>query len=105
MNGRPNKVADTCYAWWVGASFHILGHPELYNREALQRYLLEATQHSALGGFGKVAGDLPDLHHSYLGLAALGLTSTTDVKAVDGGMCISKEASDRLPALWKSWKG
>ena len=23
FNGRPNKIADTCYAWWVGASLKV----------------------------------------------------------------------------------
>lgn len=103
MNGRTNKVADTCYAWWVCGSFHMLGHPNLYNKEALQRYLLQKTQHPALGGFGKFPGDLPDLYHSYMGLAALGLTHVEGLKAVDGTMCISEEATARLPSLWKAW--
>lgn len=103
MNGRTNKVADTCYAWWVCGSLHILGHPNLYNQEAVQRYLLQKTQHPALGGFGKTPGALPDLYHSYMGLAALGLTGFEGLKAVDGTMCISEEASARLPSLWKAW--
>lgn len=105
MNGRTNKVADTCYAWWVCGSLHILDHPDLYHKSALQRYLLQKTQHPALGGFGKFPGDLPDLYHSYMGLAALGLTHVEGLKAVDGTMCISEEASARLPSLWQAWKG
>ncbi|KAK4500469.1 hypothetical protein PRZ48_008658 [Zasmidium cellare] len=103
MNGRTNKVADTCYAWWVGGSFSILNQPNLWDHAAMQKYLLEKTQHPALGGFGKFPGDLPDLYHSCLGLAALGLTGLEGIKEVDGMMCISKDASARLPALWKSW--
>lgn len=103
MNGRTNKVADTCYAWWAGASFHMMGHPELYDRDALQRYLLGKTQHTALGGFGKFPGDLPDLYHSYLGLAALGLSETEGIKRVCPAMCISKDAGSRLLELWKTW--
>ncbi|KAF2158887.1 hypothetical protein M409DRAFT_71431 [Zasmidium cellare ATCC 36951] len=103
MNGRTNKVADTCYAWWVCASFSILQQPNLWDHSALQKYLLDKTQHPALGGFGKFPGDLPDLYHSCLGLAALGLTGLEGIKEVDGMMCISKDASERLPALWKSW--
>ena len=103
MNGRTNKVADTCYAWWAGAPLHILGHGNLYNHEAVQRYLLERTQHPVLGGFGKFPGDLPDLYHSYIGLAALSLAGSTDVKEIDAGMCVSKEASAKLERLWKAW--
>lgn len=103
MNGRTNKVADTCYAWWVCGSFHILGHARMWQNDALQRYLLGKTQHPALGGFGKFPGDLPDLYHSYMGLAALGLTGIDGLKPVDGTMCISEEASARLPLMWKAW--
>lgn len=103
MNGRPNKTADTCYGWWVCGSFEMMEQPGMYCRTRLQRYLLASTQHAALGGFGKFPGDLPDLYHSYLGLATLGLMGHGDVKNVDGTMCISKEASARLPALWDAW--
>lgn len=103
MNGRMNKVADTCYAFWVGASLHILRRPALCDQKALRKYLLEKTQHPILGGFGKFPGDLPDLYHSYLGLAALSLAGGEQVKELDGGMCLSKSALVRLPTLWDQW--
>lgn len=104
MNGRTNKVADTCYAFWSTAPLHIMRQPDIYNQDAIRRYLLLKTQHPVLGGFGKFPGDLPDLYHSYLGLAALSLAGSDDIKELDGGLCMSKEARDRLPALWKSWQ-
>ncbi|KAK4540304.1 hypothetical protein LTR36_009616 [Oleoguttula mirabilis] len=103
MNGRTNKVADTCYAFWVGASLDIVGCVTLCNRAGLRRYLLGKTQHGVLGGFGKFPGDLPDLYHSYLGLAALSLAGSDQVKRLDGGMCLSAEARGRLPGLWDAW--
>ncbi|SMR57693.1 unnamed protein product [Zymoseptoria tritici ST99CH_3D1] len=112
MNGRTNKVADTCYAWWVGASISLLTQApspratqrppnHMFGAPALQTYLLSKTQHPALGGFGKFPGDLPDLYHSYMGLAALGLIGTEGIKSVDAGMCISAEAEQRVHGLWK----
>ncbi|TKA63773.1 hypothetical protein B0A55_10464 [Friedmanniomyces simplex] len=103
MNGRINKVADTCYGFWAGASLHIMQQPNLYHHEAVRRYLLGKTQHLVLGGYGKFPGDLPDLLHSYLGLAALSLAGHDQVKEIDGGMCLSKEARSRLPAIWESF--
>ena len=103
MNGRTNKLADTCYAWWGGASLYLLGQPTLYNQSAVRDYLLEKTQHPVLGGFGKFPGDLPDLYHSCLGLAALSLAGGEDVKEIDAGMCISKDAKARLKGLWQAW--
>jgi len=101
MNGRPNKVADTCYAFWVSACLHIMQQPTLFDQRGLRRYLLEKTQHPVLGGFGKFPGDLPDLYHSYLGLAALSLAGSNEVKDLDGGMCVSKDARARVSTLWK----
>ena len=104
MNGRTNKVADTCYAFWVGASLHVMQCPTVYDHSAVRRYLLGKTQHPVLGGFGKFPGDLPDLLHAYLGLAALSLSGSGDVKELDASMCISKSASSKLPNLWRAWQ-
>jgi geranylgeranyl transferase type-1 subunit beta len=99
--GRPHKPADTCYAWWVCGSLHLLpGGAELYNRPALRQYLLDKTQHPVLGGFSKFPGDPPDLYHSYLGLAAFALERNGVVKEIDAGMCISAEARVRVGSLW-----
>ena len=103
MNGRTNKVADTCYAFWVGASLDILKSSKLSDQSAVRCYLLGKTQHGVLGGFGKFPGDLPDLYHSYLGLAALSLAGSDQIKVLDGGMCLSKDARARLPKLWDAW--
>ena len=58
FNGRFNKVADTCYSWWVGASLGMLDRPHLQNFDAAERYLLDKTQHQ-IGGFCKMPGDPP----------------------------------------------
>ena len=58
FNGRYNKVADTCYAWWVGGSLGILNRPHLQDFNATERYLLDKTQHH-IGGFSKMPGDPP----------------------------------------------
>ncbi|KAL1304644.1 hypothetical protein AAFC00_003607 [Neodothiora populina] len=103
FNGRCNKIADTCYAFWVGASLNIMNHSSLTSTTSLRRYLLEKTAHRTLGGFGKLAGDLPDIYHSCLGLAALSLTGDEDLKALDASLCISQEARGRLDAIWARW--
>lgn len=81
----------------------ILGQSQLPSRQSLRRWLLEKTAHTALGGFGKHAGDLPDVYHSSLGLAALSLMGDNDLKELDATMCISKEAKGRLKQIWRKW--
>jgi len=90
----------------------------------IRRYLLDKTQHR-IGGFSKMPGDLPDIYHSYLGLAALALfgldgddndsDGTQDVaskgarnadKFIIGGLdptlCFSVRAKDWLEGLpWR----
>ena len=103
MSGRANKVADTCYAFWAGASLHMLEQGNLYDRDAVMKYLLEKTQNTITGGFGKLPGDPPDLYHSYLGLAALSLAGSDEVKTLDAAMCISVESKSRLSVIWRRW--
>jgi geranylgeranyl transferase type-1 subunit beta len=110
MCGRPCKPADTCYAFWAGASLQLLGQGRanaLHDPAALRSYLLTLTQHPVMGGFSKFPGDKwADLYHSYLGLAALSLASTKEereedgVKELDPGMCVSVEVRGRLEAIW-----
>jgi len=110
MCGRPCKPADTCYAFWAGASLQLLGQGRanaLHDPGALRAYLLTLTQHPVMGGFSKFPGDKwADLYHSYLGLAALSLASTQEeraedgVKELDAGMCVSVEARSRLKGIW-----
>lgn len=109
FSGRLNKVADTCYAFWVLGSLHTLDRARLAETQSLKRYLLEETQHEYMGGFGKLPGDKADLYHSYLGLAALSLCGSEGereqwgLKALDGGMCVSVSARDGLSRVWGLW--
>ncbi|KAK5104811.1 geranylgeranyl transferase type-1 subunit beta, partial [Cryomyces antarcticus] len=91
FNGRCNKLADTCYAFWVGASLDVLHKAPIASRPRSRRYLLDRTQHPA-GGFAKHPGDPPDIYHSYLGLAALALMREPALKPLDAIMCVSVAA-------------
>lgn len=113
LSGRTNKIADTCYAFWVGASLEVssftrsngeacapyadhchraatkmLSSLHLIDALPVRRYLLARTQH-LVGGFGKLPGDPPDAYHAYLGLAALslldGATARAKTRADPGG--------------------
>jgi geranylgeranyl transferase type-1 subunit beta len=95
FNGRTNKVADTCYFWWVGGALANLGQLDsLVDREAARRFLLEKMQHR-IGGFGKSPGSPPDLYHSFFGLAVLGLLGDEreggKVRAFDAGLAVPRE--------------
>jgi len=90
MCGRPNKLEDTCYSYWVGGTLHLLNESHLLNGWALRDYVLSCQ--STYGGFGKLVGAMPDVLHSFYSLAWLSLSveqgccdddEDTDVKAYD----------------------
>ncbi|XP_078436276.1 prenyltransferase family protein isoform X2 [Wolffia australiana] len=72
FQGRSNKASDTCYAFWVLGVLRILGAHQFIDRESLRSFLLSCQ--SKWGGFSKFPElQMPDLYHSYYGLAAFGL--------------------------------
>ena len=73
MQGRPNKLEDTCYSYWIGGTLHLLSASHLVDGWALREYVLECQ--SPYGGFGKVLGAMPDLLHSFYSLAWLSLSN------------------------------
>jgi len=101
VNGRENKIGDTCYAYWVCAPLEILGHLHLVDRKPIRRWLLDKTQH-AVGGFGKLPGDHPDIYHSFLGLMVLSIFGEAGLQDVDTALCITKKAKRHLESLpWR----
>ncbi|KAL2019354.1 hypothetical protein VTK56DRAFT_9734 [Thermocarpiscus australiensis] len=88
-NGRCNKVADTCYTWWVGASLANLGRQDLvadWWRPA-RRFLLDKTAHR-IGGFSKHPGGPPDVYHACFGLTALAVMGEPGLNAVDSALAV-----------------
>ncbi|KAG6879072.1 hypothetical protein C0992_005352 [Termitomyces sp. T32_za158] len=98
FRGRTNKLVDGCYSWWCGGAFALLealgvgkqdhtvpakaGEPKpkteewadvddsLFNRRALQEYLLYAGQHPA-GGLRDKPPKNPDAYHTLYCLSGL----------------------------------
>ncbi|KAM0522457.1 hypothetical protein ACHAPE_002047 [Trichoderma viride] len=95
FNGRWNKKADTCYTWWACSMFRLLDADYVYDAVPTGNYLLDITQH-IIGGFGKAVGEPPDIYHSYLGLATVGLIGGHDLKEVDAGLCCSTDTVRKI---------
>jgi geranylgeranyl transferase type-1 subunit beta len=101
MNGRCNKIADTCYAYWVSTPLQILGRMDIISPKPIRRYLLDKTQH-AMGGFGKVVDDPPDMYHSFLGMMVLAMFGEPGLQNVDAALCITDRAKRHLESLpWR----
>jgi hypothetical protein len=59
------------------------------------RFLLEQSQH-LIGGFSKYPGDVPDIYHSYFGLATLAMLEHPDLKPLHTVTCTPMDAIDFL---------
>lgn len=40
LNGRPEKLPDVCYSWWVLASLTMLGRLHWVHKQSLQQFVL-----------------------------------------------------------------
>lgn len=106
FNGRPNKLADTCYSFWIGASLALLNGFTYVDQISLMQFVL-ATQDPIIGGFGKHEGVDPDGLHSYLGISGLSLISNDishlGLNPVEPSLNISSRAFKHLKDLHKTW--
>ncbi|GAQ78958.1 geranylgeranyl transferase beta subunit [Klebsormidium nitens] len=82
LQGRANKDADTCYAFWVGASLEMLGGYSFLDRQSLRRFLFRC-QNQKYGGFSKHPGELPDLLHTFYGICGLSLVGQDGLRRID----------------------
>merc|ERR1719470_223490 len=95
LNGRPEKLPDVCYSWWVLASLAILGRIHWVDKDKLVTFIL-ACQDSETGGFADRPGDLPDPFHTLFGVAGLSLLGDTTVKDVNPLFCMPQYVLDRV---------
>lgn len=66
FQGRPNKLVDTCYSFWLGGTLHLLNVLDKIDFKSNREYIL-STQDNLLGGFAKAPDIHPDPLHTYLG--------------------------------------
>lgn len=89
FQGRENKFADTCYVYWCLNSINTLNFSLcdltcVYSNA--EKYLIDKTQNTLIGGFSKTNEDDPDVYHTSLGIAALSLMHSE----FNGLLCIPK---------------
>ncbi|KAJ2315068.1 CAAX farnesyltransferase (FTase) subunit beta [Coemansia sp. RSA 2611] len=110
FNGRTNKLVDGCYSYWVGGAFPILqkalerspSDDYLYERVALQRYVLACCQEGRMGGLRDKPGKSADLYHTMYGL--LGLSLSQHYMGVDPEAQIRDTTSIySVPARMMQW--
>ncbi|XP_037958564.1 geranylgeranyl transferase type-2 subunit beta [Teleopsis dalmanni] len=95
LNGRPEKLADVCYSWWVLASLTIMGRLHWISSEKLQEFIL-SCQDTETGGFADRTGNLPDIFHTLFGLGALSLLGFNGLKPINPALCMPQYVMERL---------
>ncbi|XP_046844086.1 geranylgeranyl transferase type-2 subunit beta-like [Xenia sp. Carnegie-2017] len=95
LNGRPEKLPDVCYSWWVLASLKIIGKIHWISKEKLIEFIL-ACQDDETGGFSDRPGDMVDPFHTLFGIAGLSLLGYDGIKQVNPVFCMSEEVIQRL---------
>lgn len=96
LNGRPEKLPDVCYSWWVLSSLTIMGRLHWIKADQLEQFIL-SCQDNETGGFSDRTGNLPDIFHTLFGLAALSLLKADKrLKPINPTLCMPQHIIDRL---------
>lgn len=103
FQGRPNKLVDTCYSFWIGASMKILDIFHLTDPAENRRYIM-STQEKLTGGFSKWPGSLADPFHSYFGICGLSFLQEPGVLPINPCLNISMRSYNRMRAIHAQWR-
>ncbi|KAH9290381.1 hypothetical protein KI387_034498, partial [Taxus chinensis] len=68
LNGRPEKLADVCYSWWVLSSLIMIDRVHWINKEKLKNFILDC-QDREHGGISDRPDDAVDVFHTFFGVA------------------------------------
>lgn len=82
LNGRPEKLPDVCYSWWVLSAITILKRLHWIDSTALTNFIL-SSQDPEEGGIADRPDDAADLFHTFFGVAGLSLLGHKGLEPVD----------------------
>lgn len=82
LNGRPEKLEDVCYSWWVISSIAMLDKVHWIDGTALTKFILRC-QDAEHGGIADRPGDMVDVMHTVFGIAGLSMLGYSGLVEVD----------------------
>lgn len=100
FNGRPEKLPDVCYSWWVLLSLAMLGKEHWISFQHLEKFILEC-QDLDNGGFADRPGNQTDVYHTCFAIAGLSLVAPEKygLRPVDPIYCLPKDLMTRIPSV------
>lgn len=101
FNGRPEKLPDVCYSWWVLSSLSILKKQNWIDSEKLEHFILHC-QDTEKGGISDRPDNQTDVFHTCFGLAGLSLIGFQqyDLDAIDPVYCMPIKITKKF-TKWK----
>ncbi|CAI0389925.1 unnamed protein product [Linum tenue] len=95
LNGRPEKLPDVCYSWWVLSSLTMIDRAHWISKEKLLKFIL-SCQDMENGGISDRPDDTVDIFHTYFGVAGLSFLEYPGVKAIDPAHALPVDVVDRI---------
>jgi geranylgeranyl transferase type-2 subunit beta len=89
--GRPEKLPDVCYSWWVLASLAIIKKIHWIDKDSLIKFIL-GSQDDENGGIADCPEDMSDPFHTFFGLSGLSLLGFDGLEPVDAVFCMTKKS-------------
>ncbi|ONM02936.1 Geranylgeranyl transferase type-2 subunit beta 2 [Zea mays] len=95
LNGRPEKLADVCYSWWVLSSLVMIDRVHWIDKEKLTKFILNC-QDKENGGISDRPDNAVDIYHTYFGIAGLSLMEYPGVKPLDPAYALPLHVVNRI---------
>ncbi|KAK5781591.1 hypothetical protein RI543_000773 [Arxiozyma heterogenica] len=95
LNGRPSKLPDVCYSFWVVSSLAIIDRLDWIDSDKLANFILE-SQDEIKGGIADRPGNEVDVFHTVFGLAGLSLIGYDNLVEIDPTYCMTYELTSKI---------
>eukprot|EP00930_Biecheleria_cincta_P045445 TRINITY_DN31314_c0_g1_i1.p1 TRINITY_DN31314_c0_g1~~TRINITY_DN31314_c0_g1_i1.p1 ORF type:complete len:357 (-),score=60.50 TRINITY_DN31314_c0_g1_i1:174-1211(-) len=95
FNGRPEKAPDVCYSWWILSALATIDRAHWIDNDKLAEFI-HATQDEEDGGIADRPGDVPDVFHTFFGLAGLSLMRKADLAPIHCVYALPVEVVKRM---------
>lgn len=97
FNGRPEKLPDLCYSWWVMLSLVILQKAHWIDAEMLEKFILQC-QDQEDGGFADRPENQTDVYHTCFAVCGLALLvpEKYGLQEIDPVLCLPKSVAEKL---------